>query len=368
MGNGLFGNFGRKMNTSLANMDPRMMMMAAQLLNNSGRSTQRRGLMQGMPEAIMAGQQMQRQNEAYKRQQDEYARQKRYSSLVAAAVAHDPQKEADRLNLMSGARAPAPQPEAVSGPPAGGLQQSLATYTPTPVKPLPYDLAKTLTGIQAEHGGAAGTDAVVQRALAAPKSIPITTNAAGYKVYNRPGTPEHGTRVFPGAEKPADTLTNAQMNKNNKIREARKYMESWHQSHDRDELKFDTLFNNDLNYNASLARQKIMVVGGGVDPDDARYQKISGDPTIVGEPEERITAALEYDRAKTIAGLKANFKEAPPEKAEQVVEMIRSWNLFTEEEIATITGRSPAPEAAPAGGGGRQPKWIGTPYDFPRDQ
>ena len=86
----LLGNMTGRRGRSLANMDPTMMMMAAQLINNSAPSTQRRSLMQGMPEALMRGQQMDRQNKEYERQQAELARQQKYSAMVAAAVNHDP--------------------------------------------------------------------------------------------------------------------------------------------------------------------------------------------------------------------------------------------------------------------------------------
>ena len=300
----LLGNMTGRRGRSLANMDPTMMMMAAQLINNSAPSTQRRSLMQGMPEAMMQGQQMDRQNKEYERQQAEHERTQNYRNAVKAAL--------DKKGSMAKTPVPNPnyQPQVEGGQqlnslmqPRTGLEQSLMDAQTS--KQTPYDWRGDLAKAEAEFGT---TQNAVTRALAAPKSIPIETNAAGYKVYNQPGTAIHGTRAFPGAEKPPTELSEAQRTKNASIDEGRYYMDRHWETHSPDDAEFRLDSQRDDNFSnmARLARTRKY----GEDPGHREYLSRL-DPNIY-DPEQYQESLTEHqlglggkerdDEIKSLAG------------------------------------------------------------------
>ena len=86
------GGFFKNMGNSLSNMDPMMLSIASQLINNSAPSTQRRSLLQGMGPAILQGQQMQQAAAERKRQEED--RKRREAAMAKLPFA------ASTMNLL----------------------------------------------------------------------------------------------------------------------------------------------------------------------------------------------------------------------------------------------------------------------------
>ena len=281
MGNGLFGNFGRKMNTSLANMDPTTLSIAARLIANSAPSPRRKSPFEGLDEAFYRGQQMQRQNEAYKRQQDEYARQDSLRTAIAAA------------NKLKGTMVSQPQPNPNFQPQVEGGQPLTSLMQPrtrleqslinTPASQMrPFDYRGAMESALSQHGS---PDAALSYALREPKKREIRNDQNGVPRYV-----DTGERAFEGVEPEAAELTESQRTKNAAIDEGRFYMDRHWETHSPDDTEFRLDSQRDDNFSnmARLARTRKY----GDDPGHRKYlSKL--DPAIY-DPEQYQESLVEY--------------------------------------------------------------------------
>jgi len=145
----LLGNLGRRMNTSLSNMDPMMLSIASQLMANSAPSTRRRSLMEGMGPAILQGQQMQQAAAERARQEEERRKQASISARMGALFRDDltGKAEAELFNLTKPLRSQLPPGGMAATGPRSGYVSTPATH-----KPVPVDFNRQAASLLAEGG------------------------------------------------------------------------------------------------------------------------------------------------------------------------------------------------------------------------